>query len=414
MDHYSYKQGELHGEDVALKSIAADHGTPVYVYSEATLRRHCQAFQDAVGRGQVMTCFAVKANSNHHVLRVIFDEGFGADVVSIGEIKRALLAGAKPASIVFSGVGKTVDEIREALDIGILSFNVESLPELISIGDIARHMNKVASVTLRINPNIDAKTHKKIATGLHSTKFGLSEKDIKQALAIISAENHLLLVGLACHIGSQILTLAPLKAAAQRLVKLTAQVRAAGFSLQYVNLGGGLGVVYSKERPADLKAYGAIVKALADGTKCRVILEPGRIIVANAGILLTQILYVKKATKKTFYIVDAGMNDLMRPTLYDAHHEIVSVKKKSSASQLVDVVGPVCETGDYLGLGRRLPKLEAGDLLCVRSAGAYGSSMSSHYNSRPLVPEIMVSGDSARIIRRREPLARLWELESHV
>lgn len=410
MDHFLLKNDVYHCEDVPLPKLAAAVGTPAYVYSEATLVRHCRHFLDAFKSYPTLACFAVKALSNLAVLSRIAAEGFGADLVSRGELERALLAGVEPGKIVFSGVGKKDDEINRALEVGILTFNVESGYELDRIAELAKSRGTVASVALRINPNIDAKTNAKISTGLYTTKFGLPEDELPDLLARIARQKSLKLAGLGCHIGSQITDLAPLGDAARRMAEIARGVAAQGHALQFLDMGGGLGIRYKDEQPPSLEDYArTIIKAVAP-TGLRLIVEPGRVLVGNIGVLLTRVIGVKKTPARHFVVVDAAMNDLIRPTLYDSFHDILPVQAPATGQPevLCDFVGPVCETGDFLGKGRTLPLPKAGDLVMVRGCGAYASSMASQYNSRPRAPEVLVSGKNHQVVRARETLESLW------
>lgn len=410
MDHFLLKNDVYHCEDVPLPKLAQELGTPAYVYSEATLVRHCRRFLDAFKAYPTLACFAVKALSNLSILNRIGAEGFGADLVSLGELERALLAGMKPDRIVFSGVGKKDEEIQRALDVGILMFNVESGYELDRIAELAKAKGKIASVALRVNPNIDAKTNEKISTGLYTTKFGLPEDELPALLSRIKGQKSLKLAGMGCHIGSQITDLAPLGDAARRMAEIAKGVIAQGHPLEYLDMGGGLGIRYKNEEPPSLEDYAqTIVKAVAP-TGLKLIVEPGRVLVGNIGVLLTRVIGVKKTPARHFVVVDAAMNDLIRPTLYDSFHDIIPVSSKAHGRPevLCDFVGPVCETGDFLGKARTLPLPEAGDLVMVRGCGAYASSMASQYNSRPRAPEILVSGASHRVVRPRETLEILW------
>jgi diaminopimelate decarboxylase len=405
LDHFLYRDGHAFCEDVPLATLAEKVGTPAYVYTRATLRRHCREFRRAFAAHPTLPCFAVKANSNLAVLKDILAEGFGADLVSLGELERALAAGARPAELVFSGVGKRPDEIARALRVGLLSFNVESPAELELIATLAGEAGVVAPVALRLNPDIDAKTNEKIATGLYTTKFGLPEGDLPALATRIAQDKRLSLVGLACHIGSQILDIAPLAKAASRLAEQAQTLKTAGHRLSFVNMGGGLGIRYRDEKPPALDDYArALIGAVAP-TGLRLLLEPGRVVAGNAGILLARVILVKRTPVRTFIILDAAMNDLIRPSLYDAWHAIEPESTKGTGAEAVcDFVGPVCETGDYLGKERRVKIPAAGDLFMIRGCGAYGASMASQYNTRPRAPEVLVDGDRWQIVRPRETL----------
>lgn len=413
MDFFQYKSGQLHCEDLRLADLADKYGTPSYIYSRATLLRHCRRLLKAFENYPTTACFAVKSNSNLTVLRTIFGEGFGADLVSAGELERSLKAGVAPEKIVFSGVGKLDHEIIDGLNADILSFNVESDFELRSIARLAKDAGKVARVSLRINPNIDAKTNEKIATGLYSTKFGIPETELAAHLAIVKDSPNLKLVGVACHIGSQITELSPLRDAATRMAQVAKDVVAAGFQLELVDMGGGLGIRYSSESTPELEDYASTLISAIKPTGLRLVIEPGRVLVGNIGILLSRVIGVKKTPQKNFVILDAAMNDLMRPTLYGSYHDIVPVNETAANEepQLCDFVGPICETGDYIGKDRSAPVPKAGDLFAVRGCGAYAAIMASNYNSRGIAPEIMIDGRDANIVRRRQKPAEIWQYE---
>ncbi|RXF70826.1 diaminopimelate decarboxylase [Hansschlegelia zhihuaiae] len=411
MHHFDYRDGALHAEDVALAAIAEEVGTPTYVYSRATLTRHVRVFDEAFSGVDHLICYAVKALSNQAVLSLLAKLGCGMDVVSGGELKRALAAGCPADRITFSGVGKTAAELAQALDAGILCFNVESEPELRLLSEIAAAKGATAHVALRVNPDVDAKSHAKISTGSSETKFGVP---IARARAVY-AEAALLpgveVAGVDMHIGSQITDLAPFEQAIARLVEFVGELRRDGHAIRHVDVGGGLGIPYRDAHtapplPVD---YADMVRRLTRGIDARLIFEPGRLIVGNAGVLLTRVIYVKEGADKIFVIVDAGMNDLIRPTLYEAYHEVWPVRRPAGNEPLVraDVVGPVCETGDYLALGRDMPLPKAGDLLAVMSAGAYGATQSSTYNSRPLVAEVLVDGARMAVVRPRPSVEEL-------
>ena len=399
-------------EDVALRDIAQAHGTPAYVYSRATLSRHCQKLTEAFAAYPTLACFAVKANSNLHYLREVFSHGLGADLVSLGELERSKIAGVDPRKVVFSGVGKRDDEIAAALDMDILSFNVESEFELANIARLAGERGVVANISLRINPNIDAKTNPKITTGLYNTKFGLSEDLARKLIAEIRQMSQLRLVGLACHIGSQITDLGPLQQAAQRMAAFCTEVRGEVPDLELINMGGGLGIRYRDENPPGLEDYAQTLINAISPTGLKLVIEPGRVLAGNTGVLLTRVIGVKTTPEKTFVVVDGAMNDLLRPSMYDSFHDIVAVDESPGSSEVIaDFVGPVCETGDTLGKDREVSLPQAGDLYVVRGCGAYAASMSFQYNSRPRVPELLVDGSEVRLIRRRERLEDLWALE---
>ncbi len=405
MHHFSYRNGILHAEKVSLPQLAEEIGTPFYCYATATFRRHYRLFAEALGGTDSLVCYAMKANANLAVLRLLAREGAGMDVVSEGELRRARAVGVPGERIVFSGVGKSEREMALGLKMNILSFNVESEPELVQLSRVAQELGRTAPVTLRVNPDVDAGTHEKIATGRRADKFGIPWEDAQRLAAKTAELPGLALTGLAMHIGSQITALDPFLAAFTRLAELVRTLRSEGHTISHVDLGGGLGIPYHEtETPPHPEAYVRMVRDLFRGLDVRLIIEPGRLIAGNAGILVTRVLYVKEAGGKRFTIVDAAMNDLIRPTLYRAHHDIwpVTEKLKSAPYQITDVVGPVCESGDFLARDRALPPFAAGDLLAVMSAGAYGAVLSSSYNSRPLVPEVLVDGDRHALIRRRQ------------
>lgn len=410
MDHFQYRDGVLHAEQIGLDRVAEQFGTPCYVYSRATIERHWRAFDNALGGYPHLVCYAVKANSNLAVLNLLARLGSGFDVVSGGELERVVAAGGDPARVVFSGVGKTTAEMRRALELGILCFNVESEPELERLSQVASAMNRTAPVSLRVNPDVDPQTHPYIATGLKHSKFGI---DIRRAPAVYRRARELpglRVTGVDCHIGSQLTSLGPFLDALQRVLDLLDRLSADGIEIGHLDLGGGLGITYAEERPpAPAELAQAILQALGGRTPT-LLLEPGRAIVGNAGILLTRIEYLKHGEAAGFAIVDAAMNDLLRPALYGAWQDIVPVRQRDAVAERWDIVGPVCETGDFLGKDRALA-VQPGDLLAVRSAGAYGFSMSSNYNTRPRVAELMVDGDQIHVVREREVLADLWRGE---
>jgi diaminopimelate decarboxylase len=402
MNFFEYRDRELYCEDIPVKQIAAQVGTPFYLYSASTIERHFKVFTEAFSQVDHIVCYSVKANSNLAVLRLLAEMGAGADIVSGGELFRALNAGIPANRIVFSGVGKRVDEIRSALDADILMFNVESRDELLAINETAGKLGKKAPVALRVNPDVDPKTHPYISTGMKTNKFGIP---ITEALAIYRESADLdwvEVLGVDCHIGSQLTTSEPFAEAVTRLMDLVNKLEAEGISVRYFDVGGGLGIVYNEESPPLPENYAqAITDAL--GTDERVlILEPGRVIVGNAGILVTKTLYNKKGATKNFIIVDAGMNDLIRPSLYDAYQEIIPVVKNGREEMVADVVGPICESADFLARDHKLPVMASGELLAVMSAGAYGFPMASQYNSRPRAAEVMVKGDRYQVVRDRE------------
>jgi diaminopimelate decarboxylase len=405
MHHFSYSNGVMHAEGVDLRRIAAEVGTPFYCYSTATLTRHYKVFADAFAGMPALVCYALKANSNQAVIATLARLGAGADIVSEGELRRALAAGIPPERIVFSGVGKTKAEMAFALQTGIRCFNVESEPELDALSEVASAMGRVAPISLRVNPDVDARTHAKISTGRSENKFGIPLTRARAVYARAASLPGLAVHGVDMHIGSQITDLSPVEDAAMLLVELARDLMAAGHRLEHIDFGGGLGIPYDKAKdpPPDPAAYAAIIKRQARDLGLMLFFEPGRMIVGNAGILVTRVVYVKAGEGKTFVICDAGMNDLIRPTLYEAHHDIKPVVASAADAHIIasDVVGPVCESGDYLALGRRLPEVHAGDLLAVMTAGAYGAVQSGTYNTRPLVPEVMVNGNDYAVVRPR-------------
>ena len=412
MDYFNYQGSHLQAEQVNLATIASQFGTPTYVYSRATLERHYRAFTDAAGAQPHLVCYAVKANSNIALLNLLARLGSGFDIVSEGELRRVLQAGGNPAKVVFSGVGKSAAEIEFALHTGIKCFNVESEPELHRIAEVAARLGKVAPISIRVNPDIDAKTHPYISTGLKANKFGI---DINDALSIYqqaAAYPQLKVCGVDCHIGSQLTETQPFLDALDKLLLLIDKLAAAGIVLSHIDIGGGLGVTYLDETPPHPAEYAAeVVKRLAAYPHLTLLFEPGRAIMANAGVLLTKVEYLKPGQEKNFAIVDAAMNDLIRPALYSAWMNIVPAQLKPElAAQTYDVVGPVCETGDFLGKDRNLA-IEPGDLLVVRSAGAYGFTMSSNYNSRLRAAEVLVDGDQVHLVRQREQWQDLWHGE---
>ena len=411
MHHFQYLNGTLHAESVPVSKIAEAVGTPFYCYSSATLEHHYQIFMDAFAGLPCLLCYAMKANSNQAVLATLGAKGAGADVVSEGELRRALSAGIPAERIMFSGVGKTERELAFALEAGILCFNVESEPELRLLSEVAAGLGKTAPVSCRINPDVDARTHKKISTGSAETKFGIPWTGARDIYALAAALPNIQVVGIDMHIGSQITQLEPFDAAFSRLGELIEDLRADGHDIEHVDLGGGLGIPYHDglEPPPHPELYADVVRRHVEKLGCRVVFEPGRLIAGNAGILISRVIYVKEGGDKTFYIVDAAMNDLIRPTLYEAFHAIKPVEEARSQTMVgnVDVVGPVCETGDFLALDRELPKLQRGDLIAVMSAGAYSAVQSSTYNSRPLIPEVMTRGGDFHVIRPRQSYEEL-------
>ncbi|WP_132997168.1 diaminopimelate decarboxylase [Sulfitobacter sp. TCYB15] len=405
MDHFLYRDGALFAEDVAISEIAAAVGTPFYVYSTATLLRHFKAFDDALDGMDHLVCYAMKANSNQAVLKTLAQAGAGMDVVSAGEYLRAKAAGVPGDKIVFSGVGKTVSEIRLALEGGIRQFNVESEPEMEVLDAVARSMDKVAPITIRVNPDVDAKTHAKIATGKSENKFGIPIARAREVYRMAAAMPGLEVVGIDVHIGSQLTDLTPFELAYQKVAELTEQLRADGHTIRRLDLGGGLGIPYERSNaapplPTD---YGAMVQKTLGHLGCEIEIEPGRLIAGNAGLMVSEVIYVKSGEGRDFLIIDGAMNDLIRPAMYEAHHDIIPVVEAEAGAkqQPYDIVGPVCESGDTFAKQRMMPKLAAGDLVAFRSAGAYGAVMASEYNSRALIPEVLVHGDQFAVIRRR-------------
>ena len=412
MDHFEYRNGRLHAEDVPVVDIAAAVGTPCYIYSRATIERHWHAFDRAFGDHPHLICYAVKANSNLAVLNVLARLGSGFDIVSVGELERVLAAGGDPRKIVFSGVGKRRDELERALAVGIRCFNVESETELTLLEQVAAARGRRAPVSLRINPDVDANTHPYISTGLKQNKFGI---DVERALAVYlraAVSPHLEVVGVDCHIGSQLIRVAPFVDALERVLALVTRLEGQGIRIRHLDLGGGLGIRYRDEEPPLPADHAAALMEHLRGTPYEILIEPGRAIVGNAGILVTQVELLKRGEDKNFAVVDAAMNDLLRPALYSAWQAIIPVTPRAGGEpRRYDVVGPICETGDFLGRDREL-RIEPGDLLAVRSAGAYGFSMSSNYNSRPRAAEIMVDGDRFQVVRRRETVAELFAGEA--
>jgi diaminopimelate decarboxylase len=405
MHHFAYRGGVLHAEAVSLGSIADSVGTPFYCYSSATLERHYRVFADAFSDVRSLVCYAVKANSNQAVIATLARLGSGADVVSEGELKRALKAGIPPEKIMFSGIGKTDRELALAVDTGILCVNVESEPELDRLSAIAVSKGRSIDISVRVNPDIDARTHAKIATGKSENKFGIPISRAREVYAYATKLKNIRVSGVDMHIGSQITDLSPFADAFALLSEFVQTLRADGHTISHVDLGGGLGIPYRDdgEVPPHPKAYAAIVKNATRGLDCKLIFEPGRLIVGNAGVLVMRVIYVKHGEAKTFVIADAAMNDLIRPTLYEAHHEFWPVKESARGAPSIraDIVGPICETGDYLALDRKMVEPKAGDLLAIMSAGAYGAVQAGTYNTRPLIPEVMVKGGEWSVVRPR-------------
>ena len=405
MDHFLYRDGVLHAEDVSIEEIAAEVGTPFYVYSAATLKRHIGLFNEALDWADHLVCFAVKSNSNLAVLKLLGEMGAGMDVVSGGEYRRAIAAGVPGDRIVFSGVGKTRDEMRLALTNGIRQFNLESEPEMRVLSEVASELGVVAPVTVRVNPDVDAKTHAKISTGKSENKFGIPIARAREVYAEIASLPGLKAVGIDVHIGSQLTELEPFRQAYQKVAELTEALRADGHDITRLDLGGGLGIPYerSNEAPPLPVEYGQLVKETVGHLGCEIEIEPGRLVSGNAGIMVTSVIYVKEGEGQDFLIVDAAMNDLVRPAMYEAHHDIIPVVEAAPGEDKsrYDIVGPICETGDTFAKGRDLDSLKPDDLIAFRSAGAYGAVMASEYNSRPLIPEVLVMDDQYAVIRAR-------------
>lgn len=401
MHFFNYKGNELYAEDIPVKMLAEKYGTPLYIYSYKTLLRHFRAYDDAFKNYPHIICYALKANTNEAILRLLSKNGCGADIVSGGELFRALKAGISPNRIVYAGVGKTEDEIRFALRSKILMFNVESEDELREIDRVAGSMKLKAPIALRINPDIDPMTHPYISTGMKKHKFGIPIEDAIENYRLASGLKHIEVIGIHKHIGSQITEISPFVDAMKRILMLLDELTGLGFNIRCLDIGGGLGIPYFDEKPPMPKDLARKLLPLINGRRITLIMEPGRSIVGNAGILVTRMLYVKKGVGKDFIIVDAGMNDLMRPSLYDAYHHIVPVIRNRRAKIIADIVGPICESGDFLAKGRQIQKVNKGEYLSVMSAGAYGMSMSSNYNSRPTAAEVMVNGKTHSLIRKR-------------
>ena len=413
MDFFQYKNEQLYVEDLPVKQLAEEFGTPLYIYSRATLERHWHAFDSALGKHPHLICYAVKANSNIGILNVMAKLGSGFDIVSQGELERVLAAGGEASKVVFSGVAKSRTEIMRALEVGIRCFNVESIAELYHINQIAGEMVKVAPISLRVNPDVDAHTHPYISTGLKENKFGVSVDEAREVYKLAATLPHVKITGMDCHIGSQLTELQPFLDATDRLIRLMEQLKEDGITLKHLDLGGGLGVTYTDETPPHPSDYAtALLNKLKDYEDLEIILEPGRAIAANAGILVAKVQYLKSNESRNFAITDTGMNDMIRPALYEAYMNIIEIDRTLGRKKAIyDVVGPVCETSDFLGKQRELAIAE-GDYIAQRSAGAYGASMSSNYNSRPRTAEVLVDGNKAHLIRRRENLSELWALES--
>lgn len=413
MDFFQYKNEQLYVEDLPVKQLAEEFGTPLYIYSRATLERHWHAFDSALGDHPHLICYAVKANSNIGILNVMAKLGSGFDIVSQGELERVLAAGGEASKVVFSGVAKSRAEIMRALEVGIRCFNVESIAELHHINQIAGEMGKIAPISLRVNPDVDAHTHPYISTGLKENKFGVNVDEAREVYKLAATLPHVKITGMDCHIGSQLTELQPFLDATDRLIRLIEQLKEDGITLKHLDLGGGLGVTYTDETPPHPSDYAAaLLNKLKNYKDLEIILEPGRAIAANAGILVAKVQYLKSNESRNFAITDTGMNDMIRPALYEAYMNIIEIDRTLGRERAIyDVVGPVCETSDFLGKQRELAIAE-GDYIAQRSAGAYGASMSSNYNSRPRTAEVLVDGDKAHLIRRRESLSELWALES--
>ena len=411
MDHFSYKEGILHAEEVSIREIAKEVGTPFYIYSTATLRRHFDLFESALSGVDHLICYAVKAASNQAILKTLARFGAGMDVVSGGEYKRARDAGVDGGRIVFSGVGKTGAEMKLALHEGVRQFNIESEEELLVLSGIAHDMNRVAPISIRVNPDVDAKTHEKIATGKAENKFGIPISRAREVYARAASLPGIQVVGIDLHIGSQLTQLLPFEKAYKKIADLTDVLRSDGHEITRLDLGGGLGIPYGSEdgSPPTPKEYGEMVKRVLGHLNCEIEIEPGRLLVGNAGLLVSAVIYVKKGHDREFLILDAAMNDLLRPALYEAYHDIIPVKKSSSNQEnaIYDVVGPVCETGDTFAKSRAMKKCSPGDLVAFRSAGAYGAAMASEYNTRPLVPEVLTNNHEYSVIRERPALEEI-------
>jgi diaminopimelate decarboxylase len=410
---FEVKNGELHAENVALSQIASQHGTPCYVYSQAALTQAFADFKAGLVGTNHLICFAVKANPNLAVLNLFAKLGAGFDIVSGGELARVLAAGGDPQKVVFSGVGKTADEMRAAIEAGIFCFNVESESELKRLNEVAKSMDKIAPVSLRVNPNVDAKTHPYISTGLKNNKFGVAFEEAISVYEAAAAMTNITVHGVDCHIGSQITELAPFIEALDLILGLVDKLAEKNIHISHIDVGGGIGITYSDETPPEFSVYAKAILAKLANRSVKLLFEPGRALVGNAGVLLTKVEYIKPSEAKNFAIVDAAMNDLMRPALYDAYHDIVPAKPREGDTTNYEIVGPVCESGDFLGHDRNL-NLQEGDLLAIMSAGAYGMSMASNYNTRARAAEVMVDGDQVLVVRQREKIADLFALESYL
>ena len=410
MDHFEYRQNRLYAEQLAVADIVAEHGTPCYIYSRATLERHWHAFDQALSDRPHLVCYAVKANSNLAILNLFARLGSGFDIVSAGELERVIAAGGDPGKVIFSGVGKRPDEMRRALEVGIRCFNVESVPELEMLNQIAAELGVTAPVSLRVNPDVDAKTHPYISTGLKENKFGIAVDNAIEAYVLAQQLDNIDVKGIDCHIGSQLTETRPFLDALDRVLVLIDQLAEQGINIEHLDLGGGLGIRYNDETPPLPDEYSKAINERLGDRNLEILIEPGRAIAGNAGILVTRVEYLKHTEHKNFAIIDAAMNDLIRPTLYSAWQAIIPVEVRNGEATSYDIVGPVCETGDFLGKDREL-NLQQGDLLAVRSSGAYGFVMSSNYNTRPRAAEIMVDGDQVHVVRQRESIAELYSHE---
>ncbi|OIP88915.1 MAG: diaminopimelate decarboxylase [Syntrophaceae bacterium CG2_30_49_12] len=407
MHDFHYVDDELCCEGMPILKIAGEVGTPFYLYSYRTIKNHFKVFDGAFAGISHLVCFSAKSNANIAILKIFIREGSGVDIVSGGELYRALQAGVDPGKVVYSGVGKRADEIEYALKSGILMFNVESPQELEVINDCAGRLGKKAGISLRVNPDVDPRTHRHIATGLRENKFGISIERAREEYHRAEKLPHLDIKGISCHIGSQVTEIAPFTDTIERLKKIIRLLRKDGINIRYLDIGGGLGITYDRETPPHPSEYASAIMKASAGMDCTFIFEPGRVIVGNGGILVTRVLYTKATEDKNFVIVDAGMNDLLRPALYDSYHHIQPVVKREGQEIMADVVGPICESSDYLAKGRMIPRFERGELMAVMSAGAYGFSMSSNYNARPRIPEVLVRNDQFYVIRKREEYADL-------
>lgn len=411
MHHFEYRDGKLFAEEVSVTELAEQYGTPLYIYSAATFKRHFEAFDSAFAGLNHLTCYSVKANSNLSVLKMLAEQGAGMDIVSGGELFRALKAGVDPQKIVYSGVGKRDSEIRQALEADILMFNVESVAELLKINEVAKSMDTVAKVSFRINPDVDPQTHPYISTGMKKNKFGLDIEHSLEAYKMTTDLDHIEPIGMDCHIGSQLTSIDPFLEALEKLLNFYEKLKGMGIDIKYLDLGGGLGIPYDEEEPPHPTEFGKALADMLTGIPLKVILEPGRVIAGNAGIMVTEVVYTKSNPTKNFLIVDGAMNDLVRPSLYGSFHRIAEVEQGGRAPKEYDVVGPICESGDFLARDRELPEIVQGERLALFSAGAYGFTMASNYNSRPRACELIVDGDQVKVARKRETYEDLIEQE---